>query len=53
MDTAIQTGNTSDGFTTLLICGRLDLTMEHSVCKQEYVSLFSERHISYCKSIIG
>ena len=45
MDTAIQTGNTSDGFTTLLICGRLDLTMEHSVCKQEYVSLFSERHI--------
>lgn len=53
IDTAIQTGNTSDGFTTLLICGRLDLTMEHSVCKQEYASLFSERHISYCKSIIG
>ena len=53
MDAAIQTGNTSDGFTTLLICGRLDLTMEHSVCKQEYASLFSERHISYCKSIIG
>lgn len=53
IDVAIQTGNASDGFTTLLICGRLDLTIEHSVCKQEYAPLFSERHISYCKSVIG
>lgn len=52
IDSAIQTGNTSDGFTTLLLCNRLDLTMEHSVCKQEYASLFSETQISYCKSII-
>lgn len=46
IDTAIQTGNTSDGFTTLLLCNRLDLTMEHSVCKPEYKALFSERQIS-------
>ena len=52
IDTAIQTGNTSDGFTTLLLCNRLDLTMEHSVCKPEYKALFSERQISYCKSIL-
>lgn len=53
IDTAIQTGNTSDGFTTLLLCNRLDLTMEHSVCKPEFASLFTERQISYCRSIIG
>ena len=30
------TGKTSDGYTTLFLCGRLDLTMEQSVCKPEY-----------------
>lgn len=50
---ALQTGNTSDGFTTLCLCGRLDLTMEDSVCKSEYESLFSPEEIAYCKEVLG
>lgn len=50
---ALQTGNTSDGFATLCICGRLDLTMENSVCKPEYQSLFSPEEIAYCKEVLG
>lgn len=46
-------GETLDGFTTLLICGRLDLTMEDSVCKPEYQSLFSPEEIEYCKKVLG
>lgn len=45
----IRTGHTSDGYTTLLLCGRLDLTMEESVCKPEYEQLFSEQEIAYCR----
>ena len=50
---ALLTGKTSDGFTTLLLCGRLDLTMEDSVCKPEYQSLFSPEEIEYCKRVLG
>ena len=50
---ALLTGKTSDGFTTLLLCGRLDLTMEDSVCKPEYQPLFSPEEIEYCKRVLG
>ena len=49
---ALQTGNTSDGFTTLCLYGRLDLTTENSVCKPEYQSLFSPEEIAYCKEVL-
>ena len=44
-----ETGTVSDGFTT---CGRLDLTMEHSVCKKEYQSLFTSAEIAYCEELL-
>ena len=47
------TGNTSDGFTTLYLCDRLDLTMENSVCKEEYRSLFTADEIAYCEMVLG
>ena len=31
ISSGLRTGHPSDGYTTLLLCGRLDLTMEHSV----------------------
>ncbi len=49
----IATGQTSDGFTTLYMCNRLDLTMEDSVCKLEYRSLFAPDEIDYCKELLG
>ena len=42
-----------DGYTTLFLNSRLDLTMEHSVCKPEYHELFTEEEITYCKSLLG
>ena len=45
--TGQQTGKTSDGFATL------DLTVEDSVCKQEYQSLFTIEEITYCKTVLG
>lgn len=53
IDNAIKTGFPSDGYTTLLLCGRTDLTMEHSVCKSEYKPLFSSEEISFCKELLG
>ena len=50
---AQKTGNPSDGFSTLFICGRLDLSMEDSVCKSEYASLFTDEEIAYCKEVLG
>ncbi len=47
------TGKTSDGYTTLFLCGRLDLTMEQSVCKPEYQELFAEEEIAYCKALLS
>ena len=32
----------SDGFTTLWLCERLDLTVEFAVLKKEYASLFTD-----------
>ena len=49
----ILTGQTSDGFATLYMCNRLDLTMEHSVCKPEYKGLFTPDEIDYCKELLG
>ena len=48
----IASGNPSDGYTTLYLCGRLDLTMEHSVCKPEYQMLFTIEEINYCKQLL-
>lgn len=48
----IASGNPSDGYTTLYLCGRLDLTMEQSVCKLEYQSLFTTEEIDYCKQLL-
>ena len=35
---AQKTGNLSEGLSTLWSCGRLDLSMEESVCKPEYAA---------------
>ena len=48
----IASGNPSDVYTTLYLCGRLDLTMEHSVCKPEYQRLFTIEEINYCKQLL-
>ena len=50
---ALQTGNPSDGFTRLFMEGRLDLSMEDSVCKPEYKELFEQHEIDYCKEVLG
>lgn len=50
IEKAMRTGNPSDGYTTLLILGKLDLTMEDSVIKPEYSILFTEQELQYCKS---
>lgn len=48
----MKTGTVSEGFTTLYLCGRLDLTLEHSVCKEEYRPLFSQDEIDYCEKLL-
>ena len=50
---AIQTQNPSDGFATLMILGRTDLTMESSVVKEEYKELFTDEEVAYCLSVLG
>ena len=42
----------SDGFTTLQMAGRLDLTMEASVVSPEYVELFSDDEVNYCYELL-
>ena len=37
----------------LLEEGRLDLTVEHSVYKAEYQSLFSPDEVEFCKEFLG
>lgn len=49
----IMTSKTSDGYTTLYLCGRLDLTMEHSVCQPKYRELFTQEEIDYCNTLLG
>ena len=41
----LATENTSDGFGTLLLCGRLDLTVEAHVLKAEFRELFTPAEI--------
>ena len=53
IEKAIHTGNPSDGFTTLLIKGRLDLTIESSVISEKYSTLFSVEEVNYCKKVLG
>lgn len=53
IEKAIRTGDPSEGFVKLLMLGRLDLTMEDSVCKEEYTCLFTEEEIRYCKALLN
>ena len=50
---SMATSITPAGFTTLFLCGRPDLTMEHSVCKPEYRELFTADEIRYCNALLG
>lgn len=50
---ALETGYPSDGYTTLLLHGRLDLTMEDSVRDPKYRQLFTDEEISYCEALLG
>ena len=42
----------SDGFTTLQMAGRLDLTMESSVVAPEYAELFTDDEVNYCYDLL-
>ena len=53
IDKAMRKGDSSDGFRTLYILNRLDLTMEDSVCKEEYQTLFSKELIEYCRHLLN
>lgn len=53
IEKALATGNPSDGFTTLLLKGRLDLTMEDSVCNPAYKDLFEQYEIDYSRKVLG
>lgn len=50
--TQIKTGMLSEGVAQLLVLDRLDLTMEASVCKDEYKDLFTEEEIKFCKDLL-
>lgn len=50
---ARHTGSISDGLSTLYMCRRLDLSMEESVCKDEYASLFTADEIRYCRETLN
>ncbi len=43
----------TEGFTRLFMLGRLDLTVEASVCDPNYSSLFTREQIDFCKSMLG
>lgn len=51
--TGMVTGIPSEGYTKLYALERLDLTMEDSVCKPEYRSLFTQEEIQYCRQLLG
>lgn len=47
-------GKVSDGFTRLAwLEQRPDLTLEDSVCKTEYQSLFTREEIEYCMKMLS
>lgn len=50
---AIRSGDPSEGFVKLLMLGRLDLTMEDSVCKEEFRCLFTDEEVQYCKKVLN
>lgn len=50
--TGIATGRPSDGYVTLYTLNRLDLSMENSVVKPDYMALFTSEEIAYCKSLL-
>ncbi|MCI8481001.1 MAG: hypothetical protein HFG08_09060 [Oscillibacter sp.] len=50
---ARETGIIPTGYARLLEEGRLDLTVEHSVYKAEYQSLFSPDEVEFCKEFLG
>ena len=49
----LLTGVPSDGYTTLFMVGRSDLTLEDSVCDPKYAELFTEEEISLCRHLLG
>ena len=47
-------GKVSEGFTTLAYFEqRPDLTLEDSVCKSEYQSLFTHEEVEYCMKMLS
>lgn len=50
---ARETGVIPSGYARLLEKDRLDLTVEDSVCKDEYRSLFSADEVEFCKELLG
>ena len=52
ISSARKSGTVSDGFTTLYLCGRVDLTVEDSVCQEKYRPLFSPDEIAYCEELL-
>lgn len=50
---ARETGVIPTGYARLLEEGRLDLTVEHSVCKDEYQPLFSPDEVDFCTELLG
>lgn len=45
----LATNQPSDGFTTLYLCGRLDLTVEAHVIREEFQPLFTSEEIATAK----
>ena len=46
----LATAEPSEGFTTLYLCKRLDLTVEAHVIKSEYASLFTPEEIEIARA---
>lgn len=53
IQSAKETGVIPTGYARLLEEGRLDLTVEHSVCKEKYQPLFSPDEVNFCKELLG
>lgn len=53
IDGCIRTGIPSEGYTTLLMAGRTDLTLEDSVCNPKYSALFTKEEITMCRKLLG
>ena len=50
---SIITNEPSEGYITLLLLGRVDLSMEESVVKPEYSELFNTDEIIYCENLLA